>query len=207
LIVPLLEYATHEMRMSLRFPITLVLSIICLTVPAWADFQAGMEATTRGDYATALREWRPLAEKGSAAAQYNLGLMHANGWGVPQDSVQARQWYEKAAAQGDASAQTTLGGLYETGMGVPQDYVQARQWWEKAAVQGEVSAQFNLGHLYFAGNGVPQDYVQAHKWFNLAAANGNKPGAVLRNYLAKKMTPAQIAEAQKLVREWNPIKK
>ena len=195
------------MRMSLRFPITLVLSIICLTVPAWADFQAGMEATTRGDYATALREWRPLAEKGSAAAQYNLGLMHANGWGVPQDSVQARQWYEKAAAQGDASAQTTLGGLYETGMGVPQDYVQARQWWEKAAVQGEVSAQVNLGHLYFAGNGVPQDYVQAHKWFNLAAANGNKPGAVLRNYLAKKMTPAQIAEAQKLAREWNPIKK
>jgi hypothetical protein len=178
--------------MSLRFPITLVLSIICLTVPAWADFQAGMEATTRGDYATALREWRPLAEKGSTSAQYNLGLMHANGWGVPQDSVQARQWYEKAAAQGDASAQTTLGGLYETGMGVPQDYVQARQWWEKAAVQGEVSAQFNLGHLYFAGNGVPQDYVQAHKWFNLAAANGNKPGAVLRNYLAKQMTPAQI---------------
>src|SRR5512141_852563 len=60
--------------MSLRFPIVLVLSLVCLVVPAWADFEAGMDANTRGDYATALREWRPLAEQGDALAQYNLGV-------------------------------------------------------------------------------------------------------------------------------------
>ncbi len=95
------------MPISLRFSIALVLSIVCLAVPAWADFQAGMDAYNRKDYATALREWRPLAEQGDADAQYNLALMYDRGYGVPQDYVQARQWYEKAAAQGDARPSTT----------------------------------------------------------------------------------------------------
>ena len=62
--------------------IAIVLSYLCLTAPAWADLKAGVDAHTRGDYATALREWRLLAEQGDASAQYNLGLMYANGWGV-----------------------------------------------------------------------------------------------------------------------------
>ena len=94
------------MPFSLRFPIALVLSIVCLAAPTWADFQAGSEAYKHGDYATALREWRPLAEQGDAIAQFNLGYLYANGQGVPRDFVQARYWYEKAAAQGQADAQT-----------------------------------------------------------------------------------------------------
>jgi hypothetical protein len=96
--------------MSLRFPIALVLSIICLAAPAWADYEAGLGAYERGDYATALREWRPLAEQGIADAQFNLGQLYANGQGVPQDYVRARQWYEKAAVQGEVLAQFNLGG-------------------------------------------------------------------------------------------------
>ena len=92
------------MRMSLRFPVALVLSIICLSVPAWADFNAGGDAYTRGDYATAFREWRPLAEQGDSQSQYNLGWLYFYGRGVPKDYAQARQWYKKAAAQGLASA-------------------------------------------------------------------------------------------------------
>ena len=75
--------------MSLRFTIPLVLSFVCLAVPAWADFQAGMDAHSRGDYATALREWRPLAEQGDALAQCNLGVLYQNGQGVPEDYVRA----------------------------------------------------------------------------------------------------------------------
>ncbi|MEK7764448.1 MAG: sel1 repeat family protein, partial [Nitrospirota bacterium] len=71
--------------MSLRFTITFVLSINCLAVPAWADFQAGMDANDREDYATAFREWRPLAEQGDALSQYNLGLLYRKGRGVSQD--------------------------------------------------------------------------------------------------------------------------
>ena len=146
LIVPLLEYATREVRMSLRFTITLVLSIICLAVPAWADFQAGMDANNRGDYATALREWQPLAEQGDALAQYNLGVLYRKGRGVPQDDVQARQWYAKAAAQGQAKAQFNLGTLYFNGEGVPKDYQQALRWFRLAADQGEALAQTKIGH-------------------------------------------------------------
>ncbi len=190
--------------MSLGFPITLVLSVMCLAVPAWADFQAGMDANNRGDYATALREWRPLAEQGDALAQYNLGVLYRKGRGVPQDDVQAQQWYEKAAAQGQAKAQYNLGILYFNGEGVPKDYQQALRWFRLAADQGEALAQTKIAIMYDEGQGVPQNFVQAHKWYNLAATNGDKPAAELRDALANQMTPAQIAEAQKLAREWKP---
>ncbi len=99
------------MTIALRFPIALVLSIVSLAVPAWANYSAGMSVYNRGDYATALREWRPLAEQGDARAQYNLGLMYYNGQGVGHNYVTARQWYEKAAAQGVAQAQFNLASL------------------------------------------------------------------------------------------------
>jgi TPR repeat protein len=107
--------------MAIRFLVALALSIICLVAPAWADFKSGEKAYQRGDYATALREWQPLAKQGQAVAQYQLGLLSANGQGVPKDDAEARQWYEKAAAQGHANAQVNLGSLYDYGRGGFQD--------------------------------------------------------------------------------------
>ena len=192
------------MYISFRFPIAVLLSIVCLALPAFADYKAGEDAYNLGDYATALREWRPLAEQGDALAQYNLGLLYRKGRGAPQDDVQARQWYEKAAAQGQAKAQYNLGTLYLNGGGVPKDYQQALRWFRMAADQGEALAQTKIGIMYDDGQGVPHDFVQAHKWYSLAATNGDKPAAELRDALAKQMTPAQIAEAQQLAREWKP---
>ncbi len=190
--------------MLLQFIIAIMLLLVCLPVPAWADFQAGMDANNREDYATALREWRPLAEQGDAHAQYNLGVMYRKGRGVPQDDVQARQWYKKASVQGVAKAQYNLGILYFNGEGVPKDYQQALRWFRLAADQGEAVAQTKIAIMYDDGQGVPHDIVQAHKWCILAALNGDKPAAEHRDALAKAMTPAQIAEAQKLAREWKP---
>ena len=190
--------------MPLRFPIALVLSLVCLVVPAWADYQAGMDANNRGDYATALREWRPLAEQGHAIAQYSLGLLYANGQGVPKDDAHARQWYEKASAQGRADAQVNLGILYDYGRGVPQDFKKAVYWYRLSANQGNDLAQRQLGLLYERGDGVQQDYVEAYMRYSLGAANGATRGATLRDALAKQMTPDQIAEAHKRAREWKP---
>lgn len=86
---------------------TLGLSLVCLTTPAWADFKAGEKAYQRNDYGAALHEWQPLAKQGQAAAQYQLGLLYANGQGVPKDDAQARKWYEKAANQGHGSPKST----------------------------------------------------------------------------------------------------
>ena len=111
-----------------------------------------------------------------------------------------------AADQGQADAQYNLGLAYDVGEGVPQDYVEAVKWYRKAAAQGDASAQNNLGDTYYAGEGVLQDYVEAHKWYNLSAAAGNTIAGELRDLIAKKMTPEQIAEAQRLAREWKPLK-
>jgi len=198
--------------MSLRFPIALVLLIVCLAAPAWAGGQAGLDAYKRGDYATALREWRPLAEQGDSGAQFYLGTLYAFGRGVPQDYVKARQWFEKSAAQGHARAHYNLGVLYDFEKGVPQDFAKARQWYEKAAAQGHAGAQNNLGRLYEFGHGVMQDSVRAYMWYSVAAANSTGDAhkdvaAENREEIAGRMTSAEIAEAQKLAREWKPLQK
>ena len=120
-------------------------------------------------------------------------------------------WYRKAADQGRADAQFNLALMYANGQGVPQDHAEAMTWYRKAAEQGDAAAQLNLGVMYHVGQGVPQDYVQAHKWYNLAAArfpasDSEKRANAVRNRdaVTAKMTAAQIAEAQRLAREWKP---
>jgi TPR repeat protein len=103
-----------------------------LVGPAAGDYRAGKAAYQRGDYATALGEWLPLAQRGDASAQYNLGVMHAEGRGVPRDDAAAVRWYRKAADQGDVDAQRSLGLMYATGRGVPRDDVEAWRWLRKA---------------------------------------------------------------------------
>ena len=102
-----------------------------------------------------------------------------------------------------------LGVMYDIGQGVPQDYAEAVKWYRLAAEQNDAVAQYNLGAMYANGRGVPQDYVQAHMWSNLAAAKlppGEKRDSAVKNRdnLAERMAPAQIAETQKLAREWEP---
>ncbi len=108
------------------------------------------------------------------------------------------------AQEGDANAQYNLGVMYDKGHGVPQDFAEAVRWFRLAAEQGDAGAQFNLAFMYSNGQGVPQNYVLAHKWLNLSAVEGDKQSEKARNEVEKRMPPAQIAEAQRLAREWTP---
>lgn len=184
--------------------IAIVLSCICLAAPAGADFKAGMEAHHRGDYATAFREWQPLAEQGNALAQYNLGLLYDIGQGAPKDYDQARQWYEKAAAQGQADAQVNLGILYDYGRSIQQDFKKAVYWYRLSAKQDNALAQRRLGFMYERGDGVEKNYVQAYMWYILGTTGGADRGSARKDALAKQMTTEQIAEAEKLAKEWRP---
>jgi len=141
---------------------------------------------------------KKLAEKGDINAQFNLGLMYANGQRVPQDYKQAVYWLTKAAEQGLAGAQSYLVLMYAEGQGVPQDYKQAVYWLTKAAEQGDASAQFNLGWMYGEGQGVPQNNKLAYVWFSLAAVGGNADARQNRDYFAQILTPQLLAEAQEL---------
>ena len=100
------------------------------------DYDAGLKAAQAGDFQTALKEWKPLADQGLAGAQYNLGWMYANGRGVPEDDAEAARWYRLAADQGHANAQYNLGWMYASGRGVPEDDAEAVRWLRLAADQG-----------------------------------------------------------------------
>ena len=165
------------------------------------------------DDTEAVKWFRKAAEQGIPKAQFNLGIMYEKGQGVPQDYAEAVKWLHRAAEHGYPKAQYNLGFLYEKGQGVPQDYAEAVKRWRKAAEQGYARAQYNLGFLYEKGQGVPKDYVLSLMWFNLAASRfhaseGKERELAVKsgNLVASKMTPAQIAEAERLAREWKPKK-
>jgi uncharacterized protein len=157
-------------------------AILCVTVAvlfgsagvSWsADLRKGADAFKRGDYATALREIKPLAEQGNATAQFSLGLMYTVGKGVPKDHKTAVKWHRLAAEQGHAHAQALLGVAYGNGQGVPQDYKTAVKWYRLGAEQGQRNAQYNLGVMYRRGQGVPQNDKTAVKWYTLGAEQGH----------------------------------
>ena len=168
------------MNRLLILPI-LLLTLLVGTPASSADFQKGWTAYKSGDYATALREWTPLAEQGDAYAQYNLGNFYFKGDGVLQDYKTAVKWYRLAAEQGEADAQFNLGFMNANGLGVPQDYKTAVKWYRLAAEQGNASAQTNLGLMYENGRGVSQDYKTAVELYTLAAEQGD---AVAQSNLA-----------------------
>jgi len=183
---------------------------ICLAVAwlfgsvggSWSqDWQKGLAAYLNDDYATALREWEPLAKQGNAEAQRLLGGMYRNGKGVLQDYKAAVKWFRLAAEQGHTEAQYNLGGMYEEGQGVLQDYKTAAKWFTLGAEQGDVNAQNMLGTLNAMGRGFKQNWVYAHMWGNITASKGDDIGVRLRDLAAKKMTPSQLEKAQKLARE------
>ena len=192
----------------------ILLFSISMTVSAFGgQFEDATAAYERGDYATAFRLMKPLAEKGDAKAQHNLGVMYDYGRSVPQDYTKALKWYRMAAEHGIPEAQHNLGLMYYQGQGVPQNYAEAAKWYRRAAEQGMADSQVNLGIMYYQGQGVSRDYVLAHMWLDLAASQ--YPASVRENLndavhykdiVNSLMTPAQIAEAQRLARQWKPKK-
>jgi uncharacterized protein len=172
---------------------------------------AAMAAYQNGDYATALQLSRPLADQGDARAQSILGLIYYGGRGVSRNDNEAVRRFRHAADLGNATGNLYLGVMFADGRGVPQDYAEAARWYRLAADLGDAQAQYNLGLAYAKGEGVSPDNVSAHMWFNLAAARfpasdlRSRDAAVRnRDLVAGNMTPEQLAEAQKLARDWKP---
>jgi uncharacterized protein len=144
------------------------------------------------------------AEAGNPDAQNQLGIFYSEGRGVPQNYLEAKDWFKKAADQGHAGAQVNLGTLYSLGQGATFSDQMALFWFQKAAEQRNALAFAKLGMMHERGRGVPQSLVAAHMWYNLSAAYGEKRAAESRNAVATRMTSAQIAEAEERAKKWNP---
>jgi hypothetical protein len=175
--------------------VLLLWSAVCFA----GEFEDGLAAYKRGDYKTAVATWTIGANKGDAKAQNNLGLMYAQGLGVPHDDKEAVSWFRKAAEKGDAEAQNNLGLTYAKGLGVPHDDKEAVSWFRKAAEEGYAEAQDNLGAMYANGRGASQDYKQAAAWFRKAAEKGSARAQIHLASLYEKGlgVPEDYAEARK----------
>jgi uncharacterized protein len=222
-------YKAFCKRFSGRIKGTIAIILLCVIIvlgsaPSTAGaLEDARAASKKGDFATALRLYLPLAEQGNVEAQTQVAFQYylCAVLSAPQDlpkkkpSVEfvktcrgvtysdAAEWYRRAAEQGDANGQYVLGNMLLEGKGVTQNYVEAAKWYRRSAEQGKSDAQYALGGAYFAGKGVPQDDLQAYMWLSLATAKVQLY-AKDRDIVAKYMTPAQIAEAQKLAAEWSP---
>jgi len=197
----------NGMRIAMKTNLHLLAILYLLGTSSFAasnPFDDASAAYERGDYVQGIKLFRQLAAQGHQWAQRRLGLIYAEGKGVPQDYEEAVKWYRLAAGQGNVPAQYSLGLAYEKGQGVPQDYQEAVKWYRLAAAQGNQIAQISLGVMYNNGTGVRGDFVRAHMWFNLAAAalSGDSGDTATKNRdrIASKMTAEQIATAQAMAR-------
>ena len=152
---------------------------VCLATLMGCGNKPEKDASPAADDIETLRK---AAEQGNADAQYDFGVLYADGEGVPSDSAEAAKWYRKAAEQGHAQAQYTLGEMCENDFNFrmyksftySEGYAEAVKWYRKAAEQGHAEAQFNLAVKYDTGEeGVPEDDAEAAKWYRKAAEQGH----------------------------------
>jgi TPR repeat protein len=211
-----------------RYLVALVVCLIAIPVAA-QDFQTGVKAYGKGDYATAVRVFKAHADQGDAAAQFNIGFMYRKGYGVGKNDATAIKWLRMSAEQGFKQAQQSLIFMYTNGVGVTKSHLKAAYWkgelerakaprieeeqeaaprsdaeisdLRAAAQAGDTTARVELASLYASGNRMPQDFVKAHAWYNLAAAQGDQNASKKRDEIAGKMTPGDISLAQKLAAE------
>jgi FOG: TPR repeat, SEL1 subfamily len=155
-------------------------------------------------YVEAVKWYRKSADQNFPPAQSELGNCYYDGQGVEKNYVEAVKWYRKAAGQNWADAQFGLAVCYQDRQGALKDYAEAVKWYRKAAEQNHGRAQFNLGLCYYKGDGVLKDYVEAYKWWLLAAAKGAERARKLLPLLENVMSREQVAEGQKLARDFKP---
>lgn len=185
----------------------IVLVLVLLASVSFADnYDDALKAANLGDYKKAYQLWLVDAEKGSAVAQRNLGLMYEEGLGVPQQVRKAVKWYRMAAEQGEKLSQYYLALMLEEGEGVPRDYKEAVWWYRLSAMQGHVKAQYRLGLMYLKGYGVTQSSEIAYAWWSVAASKGHEKAIKYKNSAQEQMTADQIAKAQQIAKQiWQEL--
>lgn len=165
--------------------------------PGTNPVKAGVDAWERKDFTGAVRAWRPLADKGDADAQFNMGQAYKLGRGVPSDLKIAQSWYQKAAQQGHDQAQANLGLLlFQNGK-----QFEAMPWIRKAADRGDARAQYVLGTAMFNGDFVPQDRARAYALMTRASAQGLPPAANNLEQMDKHMSQADKTRGIALARQ------
>lgn len=179
----------HNKGMIRRF--VWVAAVVAGTV-VYAGSALAQDAPSDAEAKQIRERTEPLAEQGNASAQYNMGVIYDEGYGVERDYGKALDWYRKAAEQGFAKAEHNLGILYQEGHGTEADPAEAARWFQRAAEDGEPAAQNNLAVMYVRGQGVPQDLGKAAQWAARAAKAGNKSAISNLPHIAGNLPQSRI---------------
>ena len=182
--------------------IVAALFLLSASAASAADLEKGLAAYNEGNYAVALEQCLPLAEGGDAVAQFCVGRMYANGFGVMMDDAKALKWYSLAAAAGHAESQFNLGVMYANGWGVPMNDAEAARYYRQAAEQGFVQAMSSLAYVTYRGIGVAEDVAEGYMWYEVAAKLGDLAAEQKRDDLANKMSHDDLLSAQTLALKW-----
>ncbi len=188
-------------RLAAVAVIALGLAAWCGPVRAASDMDRAMAAFGRRDYQTAARLLGSLARKGNPVAQFRLGVLYLRGLGVKRNFKRAAAWFRRAAVQGNVRAMVNLGTLHASGRGVRKSNTAAFQWFRRAALRGDSLGMVKLGTMYANGEGVRRNDVTAYVWFALAAARGFRRADGLRDQVGLRMSAAQRARAERLVKK------
>lgn len=167
------------------------------------DYDTGLEAFNTLDYESAHAIWLPLAEAGDANAQYGLGQMYGNGFGVMMDDAAALKWYGLAAEQGHGEAMFSLAVMHQNGWGVPLNEEESVRLYTLAAEAGVTQAMVAVGRHYAMDFSDNYDPVTAYKWFTLAAMLDDLDGLAQQELMAGRMTAEELREADVLISAWS----
>jgi TPR repeat protein len=175
---------------------------LSVIAPAAADFERGLRAYQRSDFALARLEFFQSAMEGHAGAQFYLGEIYEGGVGVKLDYPTALDWYQQAAQKEHAQAQARLAYMFSKGLGTAKDDAKAFQWYLRAANNGDVPAQFKVGLLYRQGRGTQKNNLEAYKWLTISASYGDPDAPGERNQLEGKLSASDRQRALDLASSW-----
>ncbi len=193
------------MRTAIRIPLLVSTLAVAMLLPAIANgghLEDGLAAYNIGDYEKSMENCMPLAEQGIPAAQFCVGRLYANGFGVPMDDAQAHKWYGLAAEQGHAEAQFNLGVMHANGWGTPMNDDEAAKWYRLAAEHGNVQAQMALAAVLREGRGVVQSDQLSYMWYRVAADLGDTAALTYRDEMAEKLTVPERDAAEGEAAAW-----
>lgn len=172
---------------------------LVLPLPAdAAGLVEGLRKYEAGDYAGAIGEWQPLADRGDPDALFNLGQVYRLGRGVAVDGLRAADYYRRAGEAGHAGARGALATIYYYDHGTRQKRGQAIALWRLAAAAGDAPSQYILAVLHFNGQDVPKDLTQAYAWALLAAEGGLAEGQTAAQSIGAHLSPNQLQQARVL---------
>ncbi len=166
------------------------------------EVKKGIEAYNVGDYASCLSMCMPDAEKGDPVAQFCVGRLYANGFGVDLDDAKALKWYGLSSDGGYAPAQFNLGVMHANGWGVPMNDVEAARLYRLAAEQGFLPAVNGLAYVNARGIGIPKDVIEGFMWYEIGAQLGDFDAVAKRDALAEKMSAEDTAAAKAKATAW-----